>query len=113
MPKARAATTELKETVNNLFINSGCKSTRAAYNSVFKTFIQFLLLHGLTFDCSILPQTTEDNTTHFYTGLAGGSIGYFAWREKQLQGCSAELMNIYYLITGSPREVHGMAKGFH
>ena len=56
---------EFQNTVNILLINSVSKSTRAAYNTGYKTFIQFLLLQGLIFDCSILPQTTENNLVDF------------------------------------------------
>ena len=43
---------ELQSTVNTPLINSVRKSTKKAYDTGLKTFIQFLLLQGLAFDCS-------------------------------------------------------------
>ena len=56
---------ELQGTVNHLLTNSVSKSTRLAYNTGRRTFIQFLLLQGLVFDCSILPFVTEDILVDF------------------------------------------------
>lgn len=65
MPQPRHAAVELQETVNTLLINSVSKTTRTAYSTGIKTFIQFLLLQGLAFDCSVLPVTTEKNLVDF------------------------------------------------
>ena len=51
--------------MNNLLINSVSKSTRKAYDTGLKTFIQFLLLQGLAFDCSKLPVTSENILVDF------------------------------------------------
>lgn len=56
---------ELQSTVNNLLTNSVSKSTRAAYNTGIRTFIQFLLLQGIVFDVSVLPYCTENNLVDF------------------------------------------------
>ena len=45
--------------MNTLLINSVSKSTKKAYDTGLKTFIQFLLLQGLAFDVSKLPVTSE------------------------------------------------------
>ena len=63
--QSRPTTVELQHTVNNLIINSVSRSTRVAYQTGIKTFIQFLLLQGLVHDCSRLPYTTENNLIDF------------------------------------------------
>ena len=52
LPQPRQTAVELQSTVNTLLINSVSKSTKKAYDTGLKTFIQFLLLQGLAFDCS-------------------------------------------------------------
>ena len=51
--------------MNNLLVNSVSESTRVAYHTGIRTFIQFLLLQGLVFDCPMLPYATENNLVDF------------------------------------------------
>ena len=51
--------------MNNILANSVSNSTRKAYDTGIRTFIQFLLLQGLAFDCTLLPVTSENNLVDF------------------------------------------------
>ena len=51
--------------MTNILTNSVSQSTRKAYETGLRTFIQFLLLQGLAFDCSKLPAVCENNLVEF------------------------------------------------
>ena len=105
MSRPREAAVELQNTVNNLLINSVSKSTRTAYSTGFKAFMQFLLLQGLAFDCSVLPDVTENNVLDFVAycfqtlKLKYGTIKQYLCGirfEYMIQGVTSPIVNMNF-----------------